>query len=128
MSNKSVFMISIGLKYPPEHCAREILAVRKALGNCHPVMNGKHHVGFVTTAHGTPYDLVQRLFHVLEVDAFENYWVTIPARPVAAKYGGIDTLPSRVGMAYAALDAGPSKHLARREVLVKKNFRKGAPR
>jgi hypothetical protein len=89
---------------------------------------GKYMVGFVTSGHGTVFDLVKRLAGVLDVDAFENYWVTIPARPVAAKHGGLDTLPSRVGMAYAALDVGPSKHLAKGEVFVKQDFRKGASR
>jgi hypothetical protein len=128
MSSKSVFLLQIGLKYPPEHCDREIKAVRRALGKQHPVMNGKHHVAFVTTAYGTPSKLMERLASVLEVDAFENYWVTIPAKPVAAKFGGIDALPFRVQMAYAAVDAGPSKNFAKREMLVVQNFSKGAPR
>ncbi|RWA66848.1 hypothetical protein [Mesorhizobium sp.] len=128
MSSKTVILLQVLLKYEPELCIREVTALRKALGaDTYPVMHGKRHAAFVTIRYGTPAELVERFRHLLEVDAFENYWALIPLKPTAGKFGGLDSLPSRIKFAYAALQAGPAKNFAQSKVFVKERYRKRAP-
>ncbi|CAN7290060.1 hypothetical protein [Mesorhizobium sp. LjNodule214] len=128
MSSKTVILLQVILKYEPEHCLREVTALRKALGaDTYPCMQGKRHAAFVTIRYGTPTELVERFRNWLEVDAFENYWALIPLKPMAGKYGSIDSLPSRIKFAYAALQAGPAKNFAQSKIFVKERYRKRTP-
>lgn len=129
MAAKVVLLLQVLLKYDSELCEADILRLRKKLGSSHkPAMHGKRHIGFVITSYGTPKALVDRISRELDADSFENWFVFIPLRNVVSKYGGIDALATRINLAYAALQRGPSHHLQKSHIFVEERDRKSAPR
>lgn len=119
MAHKSVILLQVFLKFEPEHCDYELKRLAKALGpTTKPVMHNKFHIAFIVMTRETPQQLVDRLSPVLEVDRFTDYTAVGVLGKPAGKHGGFNSLVTRITLAYAALNAGPSKHLEKREVLV----------
>lgn len=126
---KQVMLLQIFLKFDFDFCEREVKALRRALGNsAKPAMHNNRHIGFVLTTNEEPVELVERLRPALEVDNITDYTaVNVLGKP-AGKHGSFNSFVTHVGFHFAALQAGPAKHLRDSQTVIVPNFRKGAPR
>jgi hypothetical protein len=125
---KHVILLQVFLKFEPEHCVRDLSRLAKAVGpTSKPVMHDKRHIGYVVITTDTAQQLVDRLSHVLEADSFTDYTAVPVLGNPAGKHGGFNSLVTRIKLAYAALQSGPSKQFAQSQILVEQRGRKSAP-
>lgn len=128
MAYKNVLLLQVFLKFEAELCERELKALARAIGPLSkPVMHNKRHIGYVVITGETAQQLVDRLAFVLDVDNFTDYTAVPVLGNPAGKHGGFNSLVTRIRLAYAALQSGPSKQFAKSHILVKQRGRKSAP-
>lgn len=126
---KQVVLLQVFLKFEPEHCERELAALRRVLGRTvQPCMHEKRHIGFVMVTNEEPEELLERLRAVLEVDNFVSYTAAIVLGKAAGKHGGLNSLVTRINWAFAILNGGPAKYLRETQTTFVPDHRKRTPR
>ena len=127
-NSRNVVLLQIFLKRDAEYCIKELADIRRNVRRpLDPAMHDKRHLALVIQTQETPAELMQRLRNVLDVDAINNYWALIPNRNVVSKYGGLDSLATRVKMAYQViLNTTQTQDVREGHLGVGKNFRRNA--
>jgi hypothetical protein len=112
-------VLQVFTKYDLTFCEREIAVLEKAVNRVlKPAMHSKHHVAFVITTGETPRQLVARIAQALDQECFIDWWAFSAMRNTVGKFGNLDSLTSRVELAYATISAQPEPAPAFRRVKV----------
>lgn len=129
MDYKHVVLLQVFLKYEPENCVREIRVLAKRIGStAKACAHDKRHIGFVMVSRETPSELLERLGPVLEVDCFTNYFAVLVLGKPAGKHGGMNSLVTRINLAFAAIENSPTKYLTESQTTFEQRLGKRAPR
>jgi len=127
IKSENVVLLQIFLKFDAEYCVQALTKIKRAINKpMFPAMHDKRHMAFVIRTNESPQQLVDRLRHSLDDDSITNCWAVIVNRNVACRDGGLDSLKTRVGMAYEQIrSAAKPQHVPNGQVF-KKNLPKNA--